>query len=216
MVSSSGAASHLLATDPLSSPVLHRLLRDETAVFYTQSASGKSNSSIKRSWGVIQHTRCARSKSGPRRSQSRLSLANAQLCGDPRDRHGSVREELATRVEASYGLSKRRPTAFERPSRARPTSYATNWSATSIFMPAASTSWTWTKTSGPPSSGAIKPYPRSVLKNLTRPVGMPMKSDSTHSKRPYPPRRRATAAGRAGHNALLEGVSWDRIFWERQ
>src|SRR6516164_285259 len=27
MVSSSGAASHLLATDPLSSPVLHRLLR---------------------------------------------------------------------------------------------------------------------------------------------------------------------------------------------
>jgi hypothetical protein len=33
MVSSSGAVSHLLATDPLSSPVLHRLLRDETAVF---------------------------------------------------------------------------------------------------------------------------------------------------------------------------------------
>src|SRR6266496_6189092 len=28
---SSGAASHLLATDTLSSPVLHRLLRDETA-----------------------------------------------------------------------------------------------------------------------------------------------------------------------------------------
>src|SRR6516165_8066816 len=27
-----GSASHLLATDPLSSPVLHRLLRDETAV----------------------------------------------------------------------------------------------------------------------------------------------------------------------------------------
>src|SRR5262249_25045965 len=78
MVSPSGAASHLLATDPLSSPVLHRLLRDETAVFYTQSASGKSNSSIKRSWGVIQHTRCARSKSNPRRSQSRLSLAETR------------------------------------------------------------------------------------------------------------------------------------------
>jgi hypothetical protein len=38
--------SHLLATDPLSSPVLHRLLRDETAVFHTQAASGKPNSSI--------------------------------------------------------------------------------------------------------------------------------------------------------------------------
>jgi hypothetical protein len=48
-------------------------------------------------------------------------------------------------------------------SRARPTSYATNWPATSIFMPAASMSWTCTKTSEPPPSGAIKPYPRSVL-----------------------------------------------------
>jgi hypothetical protein len=35
MVSSSGAASHLLATDLFSSPVLHRLPRDETIVFYT-------------------------------------------------------------------------------------------------------------------------------------------------------------------------------------
>jgi hypothetical protein len=31
MVSSLGAASHLLATHTLSSPFLHRLLRDETA-----------------------------------------------------------------------------------------------------------------------------------------------------------------------------------------
>jgi hypothetical protein len=30
-------------------------------------------------------------------------------------------------------------------------------------------SWTCTKTSEPPPSGAIKPYPRFVLKNLTRP-----------------------------------------------
>jgi hypothetical protein len=37
----SGAASHLLATDTLSSPVLHRLLRDEPAVFHMQSASGQ-------------------------------------------------------------------------------------------------------------------------------------------------------------------------------
>ena len=29
-----------------------------------------------------------------------------------------------------------------------------------------------TKTSEPPPSGAIKPYPRSVLKNLTRPLGI--------------------------------------------
>src|SRR5262249_32223560 len=41
MVSSSGAASHLLATDPLSLPVLHRLLRSEPAVFHAQSASGQ-------------------------------------------------------------------------------------------------------------------------------------------------------------------------------
>src|SRR5262249_59249655 len=38
--------------------------------------------------------------------------------------------------------------------------------------PATSTSWTCTKTSEPPPSGAMKPNPRSVLKNLTRPVGM--------------------------------------------
>src|SRR5262249_30583432 len=34
-------------------------------------------------------------------------------------------------------------------------------------MPATSRSWTCTKISGPPSLGAIKPYPRSGLKNLT-------------------------------------------------
>src|SRR5215831_9084977 len=69
-----------------------------------------------------------------------------------------------------YGLSKRRLTAFERPSRAGPTSYATNWPATSIFMSAASTSWTYTKTSELPSSGAIKPYARSVLKEFDPPT----------------------------------------------
>src|SRR5262249_25386919 len=63
MVSSSGAASHLPATDLLSSPVLHRLPRDETIVFYTQAC---------------ERTRCAGSKSGPRRSQSRLSLAETR------------------------------------------------------------------------------------------------------------------------------------------
>jgi|SRR5262249_32481893 len=85
----------------------------------------------------------------------------ARLCGDARGRNGCVREELAAGVkQIYYGLSKRRLTAFERPSRARPTTYATNWPAIRVFMPAASTSWTCTKTSGPPSSGAIKPYPR--------------------------------------------------------
>src|SRR2546427_5186075 len=39
MVSSSGASTHLLATHPLSSPVLHRLLHDETAAFYAKPAS---------------------------------------------------------------------------------------------------------------------------------------------------------------------------------
>src|SRR5262249_34777842 len=72
----------------------------------------------------------------------------------------------------------------ERPSRAGPTSYATNWPATSIFMPAASTLWTCTKTSDPPPSGAIKPYPRSVLKNLTRPLGIAHLIRSTGSKLP--------------------------------
>ena len=46
------------------------------------------------------------------------------------------------------------------------------WPFTNVFMPADSTSWTWTKTSEPPPSGAMKPYPRSALKNLTRPVGI--------------------------------------------
>src|SRR5262249_40507287 len=43
MVSSSGAASHLLATHTLSSPVLHRLLRDETAVSAVGVAGGPAN-----------------------------------------------------------------------------------------------------------------------------------------------------------------------------
>src|SRR5262249_26843877 len=52
--------------------------------FYTQSASGKSNSSKKRLWGVIQHTRCAGSKSGPRRSQSRFKpCRNPAKRGEP-------------------------------------------------------------------------------------------------------------------------------------
>src|SRR5262249_12836295 len=63
MVSSSGAVSHLPATDLLSSPVLHRLPRDETIVFYTQAC---------------ERTRCAGSKSGPRRSHTRLSLAETR------------------------------------------------------------------------------------------------------------------------------------------
>jgi hypothetical protein len=50
-------------------------------------------------------------------------------------------------------------------------------------MPAFSTSWTCTKTSGPPSSGRMKPNPRSVLKNFTRPVGTQL-NRFTHSKRP--------------------------------
>jgi hypothetical protein len=51
---SSGAQSHLLGTDRLSSPVLHSLLRDETAVFHTSSS--KSNSPISRSSCVKQHS----------------------------------------------------------------------------------------------------------------------------------------------------------------
>src|SRR5215467_14851504 len=49
-------------------------------------------------------------------------------------------------------------------------------------MPAASTSWTCTKTSGPPSSGRMKPNPRSVLKNLTRPVGIIRTQPDVHNK----------------------------------
>jgi hypothetical protein len=62
-------------------------------------------------------------------------------------------------------------------------------------MPAASRSLTCTKTSGPPSSGRMKLNPRSVLKNLTRPVGiqLPIQSDPSHRKRPTPfPRRAGT------------------------
>src|SRR5262249_545621 len=71
------------------------------------------------------------------------------------------------------------------PSRAGPTLYATSWPATSSFMPAASTSWICTKRSGPPSSGRMKPNPRSGLKNLTRPLGMPL--IPFNAQRPDPP-----------------------------
>src|SRR5262249_34938251 len=97
--------------------------------------------------------------------------ADARLRADARGCDGGFREELAAEVtNISYGLSKRRLTAFDRPPRAGPISYATSWPATNVFMPAASTSWIWTKTSGPPSSGKMKPNPRSGLKDLTRPV----------------------------------------------
>src|SRR5262249_17646267 len=47
MVSSSGAASHLLATHTLSSPFLHRLLRDETAFqLVNKTIVGKSHLSL--------------------------------------------------------------------------------------------------------------------------------------------------------------------------
>ena len=62
-------------------------------------------------------------------------------------------------------------TAFKRPSRAGAVLYTSTCPATNVFMPAASTSWTCTNTSGPPSSGRMKPNPRSVLKNLILPVG---------------------------------------------
>src|SRR6516225_1663532 len=71
-----------------------------------------------------------------------------------------------------YGL--RRLTAFKRPSRAGAVLYVSSWPLTNVSMPAASMSWTCTKTSEPPPSGAIKPNPRSGLKNLTRPLGMPI------------------------------------------
>src|SRR5262249_37099922 len=47
MVSSLGAASHLLATHTLSSPFLHRLLRDETAFqLVNKTIVGKSHLSL--------------------------------------------------------------------------------------------------------------------------------------------------------------------------
>src|SRR5262249_20480979 len=76
------------------------------------------------------------------------------------------------RKQSTCRQSKRRLTAFKRPSRAGAVLYTSTCPATNVFMPAASTSWTCTKTSGPPSSGRMKPNPRSVLKNLTRPVGI--------------------------------------------
>jgi len=75
------------------------------------------------------------------------------------------------------------------------------WPATSIFIPAASTSWTCTKTSEPPPSGAIKPYPRSALKNLTRPLGMPLVPSHT-APRP--------AACKRGRERLVH-EHWDAI-----
>src|SRR6266566_4161127 len=78
MVSSSGAASHLPATGPLSSPVLHRL-RDETAVFHTQSASGKSNSSIQRSSCVKQQSNRHRGRRSEAPAQRRWPSGNPRL-----------------------------------------------------------------------------------------------------------------------------------------
>src|SRR5262245_30336588 len=78
MVSSSGAASHLLATDLLSSPVLHRLPRDETVVFQTPACERQVQLVNKAIVGRNTAHDGAGSKFGPRRSQSRLSLAETR------------------------------------------------------------------------------------------------------------------------------------------
>src|SRR5262249_59685589 len=63
---------------------------------------------------------------------------------DTRGRHERVRQELAARI-----MLKQTKIDIELPARAGASSYTTNWPATSIFIPAVSTSWTCTKTSGP-------------------------------------------------------------------
>src|SRR5262249_52849949 len=60
------------------------------------------------------------------------------------------------RKQSTCRQSKRRLTAFKRPSRADAVLYTSTCPATNVFMPAASTSWTCTKTSGPPPSGTMK------------------------------------------------------------
>ena len=71
--------------------------------------------------------------------------------------------------------------------------YTSTWPGTNVFMPAVSTSWTCTKTSGPPSSGRMKPNPRSVLKNFTRPVGIFSCLSSDRPSAPATPTRRRAA-----------------------
>jgi hypothetical protein len=79
-------------------------------------------------------------------------------------------------------------------------------------MPAASTSWTCTKTSEPPPSGAIKPYPRSVLKNLTRPLGI-CSLNPIQRTASAPTRRLVRRAG--GWAPLVLGSGPERVMPER-
>src|SRR6185503_13913161 len=48
----------------------------------------------------------------------------------------------------------------------------TFWPSPRVLRPAASTAEAWTKTSLPPSSGAMKPNPLEALKNFTVPMVM--------------------------------------------
>src|SRR5262249_3257003 len=66
----------------------------------------------------------------------------------------------------------------------------------SDLRPARSTAVMCTNTSRPPSSGLMKPYPRSLLKNLTVPVIAIGKLLSPMLLRRRPPRR----GGSAGHS----------------
>src|SRR5262249_26270053 len=70
----------------------------------------------------------------------------------------------------------------------------------SDLRPARSTAVMCTNTSRPPSSGLMKPYPRSLLKNLTVPVIAIGKLLSPTLLRRRPPRR----GGSAGHSQTGE------------
>src|SRR6266581_6746920 len=72
----------------------------------------------------------------------------------------------------------------------------------SDFKPARSTAVMCTNTSRPPSSGLMKPYPRSLLKNLTVPVVAIGKLLSPMLLPRRPPRR----GGSAGHSQTGKGI----------
>src|SRR6516225_9262855 len=86
MVSSSGAASHLLATHTLSSPVLHRLLRDETAVSIRslRAASPRAASAIKRR-STSNEPSCSNHRV-PRRRDEPIAAAGLLDVAEPGER----------------------------------------------------------------------------------------------------------------------------------
>jgi hypothetical protein len=93
------------------------------------------------------------------------------MCGASLAKQPDVPDTVA-KEPAHFELSRRRLTAFKRPSRAAAMLYVSSWPLTNVIRPRDLNVMDMHKNIGTPPSGEIKPNPRSALKNFTHQLGI--------------------------------------------